>query len=137
MQFQRNSKQREVILEELRKLHSHPTAAVLYQIVRQRLPRISLGTVYRNLELLAKAGLIRKLGSSAKEARYDGDISHHYHLSCIECGRIDDISNPPPINIESHRVTQDGWDVAGHQLAFYGTCPGCRETQESRQLSVS
>jgi Fur family ferric uptake transcriptional regulator len=127
MEFQRSSKQREVILEELKKFPSHPTAAVLYQVVRQQLPRISLGTVYRNLELLAKAEMIRKLDISGKEARYDGDLTQHYHLSCTECGRIDDISDPPAISINSHVVTQDGWDVAGHKLAFYGRCPGCRE----------
>ena len=71
--FQRNTRQREVILEELRKLRSHPTAPVLYEIVRRRLPRISLGTVYRNLELLAKSGVVRKLELSDSEARFDGN----------------------------------------------------------------
>lgn len=133
MEFRRNSKQREVILQELRKVTSHPTATTLYHIVREQLPKVSLGTVYRNLELLTKAGLIRKLNVSGKEARFDGDISHHYHLSCVICGRIDDMINPPAISIENDTVEQDGWKISDHRIGFYGTCPECRKTQESEQ----
>ena len=67
--IQRNTRQRQVILEELRCLESHPTAAALHAIVRRRLPKISLGTVYRNLELLARKGMIQKLESAGAEAR--------------------------------------------------------------------
>ena len=73
---QRTTRQRQVILEELQKLQSHPTAAALYEIVRRRVPKISLGTVYRNLELLARTGLIRKLEFAGAEARFDGNVSH-------------------------------------------------------------
>ena len=59
-QFHRNTKQRKVIIEELRKFHSHPTADEIHRMVRKRLPRISLGTVYRNLALLSQMGMIRK-----------------------------------------------------------------------------
>ena len=75
--FQRNTPQRKVILEELQKAASHPTAAELYEIVRRRLPRISLGTVYRNLELLSESGLIRKLSMGSAEARFDGDLEDY------------------------------------------------------------
>ena len=80
--FQRVTRQRRVILEELRKLTSHPTAPALYEVVRRRLPRISLGTVYRNLELLARAGFIQRLDLQGAEARFDGNPEHHYHVRC-------------------------------------------------------
>ena len=73
--LQRNTRQRQVILEELQKLTSHPTAAVLYDIVRRRLPKISLGTVYRNLELLARMGMVQKLELAGGEARFDGNVA--------------------------------------------------------------
>ena len=75
----RMARQRAVILEELRKLKSHPTADELYSIVRERLPRISLGTVYRNLDFLADSGEIRRLEAAGSTKRFDGDISNHQH----------------------------------------------------------
>ena len=72
-----------MILEELQKLRTHPTAAKLYAIVRRRMPKISLGTVYRNLELLNQMGMVRKLDFSGGEARYDGNVEDHDHLRCV------------------------------------------------------
>ena len=93
--FHRNTKQRQVILQELQKLTSHPTAAALYRIVVRRLPKISLGTVYRNLDLLTKTGVIQKLEFGSEEARFDGNSTPHYHIRCVKCGRVDDIHRPP------------------------------------------
>jgi len=129
VQFQRMTKQRQVILEELQKLRSHPTAADLYHIVRKRLPRISLGTVYRNLELLADSGAIQKLHSGGNEARFDLDFHKHYHIYCVRCGRVDDLLNPPEIRIDESRVTQEGWQIRKHRVEFFGVCPNCRSQQ--------
>ena len=91
MSIVRMTKQREIILEELKKLKTHPTASELYDIVRKRLPKISLGTVYRNLEILAEMGMIKKLEIAGKEKRWDGDTSKHYHFRCLKCGKVEDI----------------------------------------------
>ena len=90
----RMTRQRAVILEELRKVKTHPTADELYSIVRERLPRISLGTVYRNLDFLADTGEIRRLEAAGTTKRFDGDISWHQHVRCIHCGRIGDVMQP-------------------------------------------
>jgi Fur family ferric uptake transcriptional regulator len=129
--FQRNTQQRRVILEELQKLTSHPTASMLYTIVRQRLPKISLGTVYRNLELLAQSGVVKKLGHTTGEARFDGDTTPHSHLRCVECGRVDDVS--APVLDLTGGATDDwaGYQVLGYQLEFLGICPTCSK-QKSR-----
>ncbi|MDR2745258.1 MAG: transcriptional repressor, partial [Desulfovibrio sp.] len=74
------TRQRSVILEELRKVDTHPTADELYTIVRVRLPHISLGTVYRNLEYLVAAGEIARLESAGTSMRFDGDVSGHQHV---------------------------------------------------------
>ena len=91
----RKTRQRQVILEELQAVTSHPTAVELYQLVRRRLPRVSLGTVYRNLDLLARMGLIEKKEHSGGEARFDANTAQHDHLRCVRCGRVDDLPTPP------------------------------------------
>ena len=91
----RNTRQRTVLLEELRKLRFHPTAAELYEVVRARIPSISLGTVYRNLEFLARSGVVQRLRTSGRGARFDGNPRKHYHVRCIYCERIDDVLELP------------------------------------------
>lgn len=123
---QRQTRQRLIILEELRRSREHPTAAELHEAVRKRLPRISLGTVYRNLELLASAGQIRKLPLSGKIMRYDGDLDRHYHIRCVECGKIDDVKIPD-VNIDAIGFNlPGGYEVLGHRLEFVGVCASCR-----------
>jgi len=118
-----------VILEELRKVMSHPTAAGLYETVRDRLPKISLGTVYRNLELLAQMGTIQKLDLGGKEARFDGNPDHHYHVRCVECGRVDDAMDVPT-GLVGHELKEvSGYEILGHRLQFVGICPDCWSEQ--------
>lgn len=125
--FQRNTRQRKVILEELRKLSSHPTAAGLYEIVRRRLPRISLGTVYRNLELLAGMGVIRKLELGGGEARFDGNLQAHDHVRCVRCGRVDDVESLPLDLSQARHDDLSGYRIIGHRLELLGVCPRCRD----------
>jgi Fur family ferric uptake transcriptional regulator len=129
IKYQRNTRQRQVILEELQQLTSHPTAAGLYVIVRRRMPKISLGTVYRNLELLYRTGTIQKLAFSGGEARYDGNVKNHDHLRCINCGRLDDAPDPPLVISGGGKEDLGGYKVLGHRLEFFGVCPKCRRRQ--------
>ena len=124
--FRRESGQRRVILEELQKLDSHPTAHELYTLLRQKLPKISLGTVYRNLELLSQKGLAKKIVTSGGEARFDGTVEQHCHIRCTTCGRIEDLNiTPPQVNTEeASRATS--FTLTGHDLEFLGLCPNCR-----------
>ncbi len=128
---QRRTRQRQVILEELKKLESHPTAAALYEIVRQRVPKISLGTVYRNLELLARTGAIRKLEFAGGEARFDGNVTRHDHLRCVRCGRVDDIQGPPLDLTGGHANDWRNYRILGHRVEVFGICPQCRAEQTS------
>jgi len=129
--FQRNTRQREVILEELRKLSSHPTAVGLYEIVRRRLPRISLGTVYRNLELLAEMGTIQKLDLAGAQARFDGNPGCHHHVRCTGCGRVDDVSGAPLDLDKLGYDDSDGYLVLAYRLELMGICPRCRGQSRS------
>jgi Fur family ferric uptake transcriptional regulator len=128
--FQRLTQQRRVILEELRNVTSHPTASALYEIVRCRLPKISLGTVYRNLVYLAKMGDIRKLEFSGAEARFDGNIHPHDHVRCLRCGRVDDVGPAPLALAIADRNSLAGYKVLDRRLEFLGVCPGCLAAEE-------
>lgn len=124
---QRNTRQRQVVLEELQKLTSHPTATMLYEIVRRRMPKISLGTVYRNLELLARRGLIQKLDFAGGEARFDGTVAPHDHLRCVRCGRVDDVSASEVDLSVAQTNDWGGYQILGHRLEFVGICPRCSD----------
>jgi len=125
--LQRNTRQRQVILEELQKLTSHPTAVGLYQIVCRRLSKISLGTVYRNLDLLTRTGIIQKLEFGSEEARFDGNSAPHHHIRCVKCGRVDDIHGPPLELLGGMRDDFNGYCVLGHRIEFFGVCPQCKD----------
>ncbi len=121
----RSTPQRRIILEELRALRTHPTAAELFAIVRRRLPRISLGTVYRNLDVLHEDGRIRKLELAGAEARFDADLSPHLHIRCTECGRVEDLMDASPgTDIPAELA---GFLVQGYRLEYFGICPACRQ----------
>lgn len=123
----RMTTQRRVILEELMKLKTHPTAGDLCQIVRRRLPRISLGTVYRNLEILSREGVIQKLDVGGVEMRFDGNIDNHYHLRCINCGRVDDAELDLVESLDRDMSVRTDYDIVAHRLEFVGYCPDCKQ----------
>ncbi len=119
--------QREIILEELRSVTSHPTADELYDRIRKRLPRISLATVYRNLEWLSDQNLAQKLEIGGRQKRYDANTSLHYHVRCIRCGRVDDIHGEPLSHLEKTLDGTKGYEILGHCLEFQGICPDCKK----------
>jgi len=126
------TRQRRVILEELRKLESHPSADQVYEMARRRLPRISLGTVYRNLEILSEYGMIGKLELVGTQKRFDGNVRNHYHVRCIRCGGIKDVPMEPLTTIENtlHELTD--YEIIGSRLEFIGVCPQCRKEAKGR-----
>jgi Fur family ferric uptake transcriptional regulator len=119
--------QRKAILEELRKADSHLTADEVYELVRARMPRISLGTVYRNLEILSRLGMIRRLESGGAPRRFDGKTNDHYHLRCLRCGRVDDAPIARQTALEESIQGLTDYEIIGHQLEFIGLCLTCRE----------
>jgi Fur family ferric uptake transcriptional regulator len=129
----RMTRQRRVILEELRKVNTHPSADEIYEIVRKRLPRISLGTVYRNLEILSDSGDIQKLETGSSPKRFDGNPSEHFHIRCVRCDRIADVVILPDLEIDLERVNAADFEVIGHRLEFLGLCPQCSGKSESAE----
>lgn len=128
----RLTNQRRIIMEELQAVTTHPTADEVYNLVRKRLPRISLGTVYRNLEVLSGLGLVRKLENAAGQKRFDGDMSPHHHIRCDVCGKVGDIFNAPDLSgIELGLMTD--FQITGFNLEFSGICPQCRKKDHPEQ----
>ena len=128
----RMTEQRWVILDELRRHNNHPSADELYERVRSRLPRISLGTVYRNLEILSELGEIQKLELSGSLKRFDGIPNKHYHIRCIDCDRVDDAPIAPLNQIEDELYGATVFEIIGHNLEFTGLCPACTRKKEDR-----
>ena len=128
---QRRTRQRQLVLDLLKSARCHPTAAELFDMARAEMPRISLGTVYRNLEVLTRSGVIRKLRGVGTEARFDGDPTQHHHVRCVECGRIDDVRDLPEDFVTGEVQNLGGYDIVGFRLDFLGICPACRVESKS------
>jgi Fe2+ or Zn2+ uptake regulation protein len=122
---------RRMILEVLRGTESHPTAEGVHRIVRRRLPRVSLGTVYRNLRLLVAEGLAAE--SPGPHARFDANMAGHHHFTCVPCGRIVDVDGPlAEPQAEALRVriaARTGLNITHQRIEFFGRCPQCRSTR--------
>ncbi|WP_417913211.1 Fur family transcriptional regulator [Candidatus Electronema sp. TJ] len=121
----RPTKQRQVMLEELAKAN-HPTACELYERVRLRLHRIGLGTIYRNLELMAASGIILKLEVGGSQKRYDAQTEPHYHIRCSRCGLVENIDMHVIQNVIAAASRKTAYNIIGHHIEFTGECPKCQ-----------
>lgn len=124
------TRQRQVILEIVNSMRTHPTADEIYEIVRKKLPKISLGTVYRNLDLLAQNGTIQVYEHSGSQKRFDGNAHEHYHVRCVSCGRIDDAHQCPCEDLERLIKGKTDYEIIGHRLEFIGLCPSCKKKKK-------
>lgn len=124
----RPSRQLEVVLAAVAASGTaHPTAEAIFDDVRRRLPRISLGTVYRNLQRLVDEGRIGVAQIGGRSLRYDATAAPHDHFVCRACGRIDDVGTSRPEEGLA-AAERAGHAVVAHALVLYGQCRGCRET---------
>ena len=121
----KRSKQREQIKQFLMTRKDHPTADVVYMNVRKENPNISLGTVYRNLTLLAEIGEIQRLRMGDGVDHFDADTSQHYHFICKDCGCVIDLdveALPDTCSIAGQNF--DG-EITGCVTYFHGRCKNC------------
>ena len=123
----RASKQRKLILETLLKNPVHPSAESVYAMLKPEHPELSLGTVYRNLKLLAELGEIQRVGMDLTQEHYDGNITEHYHMVCSKCGKIVDVRPGDACGLLQCGVeTEDGHLLEGNCVLFQGICKTCR-----------
>lgn len=121
----KHSRQREMIKSFLMTRKDHPTADMVYMNVRQRNPNISLGTVYRNLTLLADIGEIQRLRVGDGVDHFDADTSLHYHFVCTKCGCVEDLDMDSIEEINEAASARFDGQIDGHVTYFYGTCGNC------------
>ena len=121
----RSTRQSRLVLEAVSGTKSHPTAEWVYDAVRRSLPRVSLGTVYRNLQKLVDEGRIRSFVRGGR-IRYEADLTMHDHFSCDRCGLLMDIPRASEVLPAERRLRARGFTVAGRTLEFRGLCRKCR-----------
>lgn len=122
------SRQRESIKEYLMSTKEHPTADMVYQHVRKEYPKVSLGTVYRNLNLLAELGEAIKLSCGDGCDRFDGKVTPHYHVVCQKCGTVDDLEMNSIDHINVIAGANYNGSITGHNALFYGLCEHCAKS---------
>lgn len=121
----RYSRQREKILELLKSRKDHPSADAIYRQMQEYFPSVSLGTVYRNLGVLAEQGLIIRIMHEEGPDRFDADIEGHSHFYCEKCGSIYDISDDN--NDSDPIIIEGGHSVRRQTISYYGICSSCLE----------
>ena len=126
MKKQRNSKQRQLILDAVKARCDHPTADEIYLDVRSKYDRISRGTVYRNLGILAENGNVMNIKNPSAD-RYDSRLDRHYHLYCISCGKIIDAPLIYHTEYDVQIEKETGFQINQHHLIFEGLCPECKQ----------
>jgi Fe2+ or Zn2+ uptake regulation protein len=119
------TRQRAAVFDYLSRVSHHPSAEEIYHAVKRKLPRISLATVYKNLEKLVECGVASKLTYGDAAARYDIRTDHHYHTRCLACGKIQDIDASEGVET-LRQIKPRGFNVTDYRLELLGHCRDCR-----------
>jgi len=128
----RHTKQLATIWQAVKDDKSHPTADQVYDQVRRKLPNISLGTVYRNLQKLVALKKLQVL-MLGRSQHFDPLVQRHQHFICEVCDRVFDVLIESQRDIRPAKLPEEGFTVTSHHLAFYGTCKSC-SSEESTSL---
>lgn len=131
MKKQRNSKQRQIVLDAVTARCDHPTADQIYLDVRARDDKISRGTVYRNLGILSENEEITNVKALAAD-RYDSRRDRHYHIFCTGCGRVFDAPLRYHDAYDEQTERETGFQIFRHRLIFEGLCPECAEQNKKK-----
>ena len=120
------SKKRQMILDTIKSTDSHPSAKWVYETLKEQIPDLSLGTVYRNINLFKEQGHVMSVATVDGEERIDGDTSAHAHFVCKGCGCVYDVpATYAPIGQES--CTMEGFETHNTVLTYYGLCGNCTQ----------
>ena len=125
----RNTVQKEIVFQAVRKLGNHATADEIFALVNSEYPSVSRGTVYRNLGVLAEEGKISKVEIPSEADHYDHVTDCHYHVICVKCGRVFDVDIDILPDLTEKIKDKRGFDYIGYSLVFRGICPECKEKE--------
>ncbi|MBO8430508.1 transcriptional repressor [Spirochaetes bacterium] len=120
------SKQREIILDTLKNNVVHPTAEYIYEILKKEDSKISLATLYRNLNQLAENGIIKKIDGLESSSHYDHNTHAHYHFICDNCKKVFDVSCGIAPDIVKKIEDETGFIVSSHDIIIHGICKNCK-----------
>lgn len=126
--MQRYSFQRAKIYQVVKASREHPTAEMVFDWLKPEMPKLSLGTVYRNLHQMAAEGTLQELPGPV--ARFDGNVEPHTHFTCAACGGVSDLDLPYDASLD-RGAEEGGCRVEHHALMFYGVCAGCAGSQKT------
>ena len=134
----KRSRQRERILDILRNTDQHPTASWLYDELKKDFKNLSMGTVYRNINILIDQKLIQKIEAGSSFDRFDANTELHYHFICQQCGNIDDLPLEEVFTNLNDWVNENtNFNAFKHRLDFYGLCPACNnECHSENQMDI-
>ncbi|HAM15560.1 MAG TPA: transcriptional repressor [Eggerthellaceae bacterium] len=126
----RNTVQQRIIAQQLRALGNHPTVEEVYRAVERELPSISKATVYRTLNKMVDAGNAMRVVVGSGAERFDHRAEHHSHVSCVVCGKVEDVCADAFSDGVDHEAAAaaSGYQILGHDLVFAGVCPACRQS---------
>ena len=129
---QRMTKQRQAIINMLINSKDHPTAEEIFEVVRQDLPEISIGTVYRNLQMLLAEDLVKEIARTRSGARFDANLHPHSHFFCQSCGRVYDIpSYTAPLTAELQEQIPGA--LFNQRTDFFGICHDCLDVGSNEE----
>ncbi len=128
MVARRDTKQRRLVLHAVQSRSDHPTAEQIYEDVHALDPKVSHGTVYRNLNCLSEDGTIIHVRVPGAD-RYDLRTDLHYHLFCTVCKKVIDAPYPYKESLDTDATQQSGFEIIRHRLVFEGVCPECLKSE--------
>ena len=114
----------------------HPNADTIYKELQPLYPTMSLATVYKALSILCDLGLAQELNVGEDAFRYDADTSHHPHVRCTKCGRVDDVPALKTKGVYQEVTRETGYALTDHQIYFFGVCPECQEKQQQHMHAM-
>ena len=117
--------QRLEVLNEISKADDHPSAEELYRRIRERLPTISLDTIYRTLGTLERLGLISRVEVLDNESRFDPNTGVHHHLVCVLCKRVEDFSWPSFDRMKAPGEVEGWGRTMSSHVELRGICNAC------------
>ncbi|HYP06222.1 MAG TPA: transcriptional repressor [Bryobacteraceae bacterium] len=123
--------QRQVIFETLTAMHGHPSPEAVYDLVKERIPSISLATVYKNLKTFEEHGLVQEVSPHHGSARFETNSAPHHHLVCLRCKAIVDVPADDIGPVRLRKRAPAGFRIQRYSVEMHGLCGDCAQQVES------